>query len=335
MQKRSIGPNEAGQRLDKYLAKYMDKAPKSFFYKMMRKKNIVLNGKKASGSEKLKEGDEISFFLSDETIQKFTGSNASENYQNVRKLAVSDHFPEIVYEDKEMLFFNKPAGLLSQKSRPEDVSLNEYLLGYLLHTQAVTEAELVSFTPAVCNRLDRNTSGLVAAGKTLGALQTLSRLFHDRSMKKYYLTIVEGELSKETHLDGWILRDENHLKSIIYPKGQTGLPKEAQRIETSYVPLASNGRLTLLKVHLLTGRTHQIRAHLASEGHPLIGDAKYGNRKHNERFRQTYGLSHQLLHAWKLEFDHPNLTVTAPLPALFCEIMKGEGLSWQPGIQED
>ena len=335
MQKRIIGPNEAGQRMDKYLSKYMDKAPKSFFYKMMRKKNIVLNGKKASGSEKLAEGDEITFFLSDETIGKFAKAEASGNYQQVKRLAAGKHLPDIVYEDSGMLFFNKPAGVLSQKSKPGDISLNEYLLGYLLNTKAVTEAELASFTPAVCNRLDRNTSGLVAAGKTLSALQELSRMFHDRSMNKYYLTIAAGEMKEEAHLDGWIARDEKSLKSKVYPKEQENLPEGAQRIETSYVPLASNGKLTLLKVHLLTGRTHQIRAHLASQGHPLAGDTKYGGRKLNERLRQKYGLSHQLLHAWKLEFNCPKLTVTAPPPALFCEIMKGEDLAWQPGTQED
>ena len=146
---------DSGQRLDKFLGKYLKEAPKSFIYKMLRKKNIVLNGKKADGSEKLKAGDEIKLFLSEDTLKKFCGET---------KEGVCGSL-DVVYEDEQVLFINKPAGMLSQKASREDVSLVEYLTGYLLEQGSLSKEDLQTFHPGVCNRLDRNTSGLVAAGK--------------------------------------------------------------------------------------------------------------------------------------------------------------------------
>ena len=148
-------------------------APKSFFYKMMRKKNITLNGKKAQGKEQLKQGDVVKLFLSDETVEKF---RPKQTVYARKKL-------DILYEDRHTLFVNKPAGMLSQKAKPSDQSLVEYLTAYLLESGQLTEEELRTFHPSVCNRLDRNTSGIVAAGKTLAALQTLSAMFRERSVR--------------------------------------------------------------------------------------------------------------------------------------------------------
>ena len=182
-----IEENEAGQRFDKYLAKLLREAPKSFFYKMLRKKNITLNGKKATGNEKLLKGDTIKLFLSDETFDKFAGSS-----QAARAYCELD----IVYEDPDIIIINKPAGMLSQPAYDGEPSLVEYLTGYLLKKGDLTEEQLKTFRPSVCNRLDRNTSGMVCAGKSLAGLQFLSRIFHDRTLHKYYICLTKGKIEK-------------------------------------------------------------------------------------------------------------------------------------------
>lgn len=320
MQSLIISKTESGQRLDKYLQKYLSEAPKSFLYKMMRKKNIVLNGKKADGSEKVKEGDEIRLFLADETIQKFVKKESAYPY---KKLSV-------IYEDEHVLIVNKPVGMLSQKAGKDDISLNEYVIGHLLHEGMLTENSLKTFRPGVCNRLDRNTSGLVLAGKTVAGLQEMSKLLQERTVHKYYLTLVHGQVKKAEHIRGYLYKDESLNKVKILKEMCPG----ASYIETAYEPVIVGKHVTLLRVLLITGKTHQIRSHLADQGHSIVGDVKYGDAAINEAFRRKYGLKHQLLHAWKLEFpamkgmfqvlDHK--IVTAPLPELFKKIMIGEQL---------
>lgn len=284
-----IEENEAGQRFDKYLAKLLKEAPKSFFYKMLRKKNITLNGKKAAGNEKLSKGDEVRLFISDDTFAKFAGERAV--LKAVCKL-------DILYEDEDILLINKPAGMLSQPSDSGEASLVEYVIGYLMEKGEVTEESLRTFRPSVCNRLDRNTSGIVAAGKSLSGLQELSALFHDRAIHKDYLCLVQGVIKNENYIKGYLHKDEKCNKVIVYDsKKEDALP-----IETYYTPWGDNFRSTLLKVRLITGRTHQIRAHLAGIGHPLAGDGKYGKEAFNKSLRQKYSLRHQLLHAYRLEF---------------------------------
>ena len=195
MQEITIGTNEAGQRLDKFLAKYMKLAPKSFFYKMMRKKNITLNGKKCEGGEMLAEGDTVKLFLADETIEKFSEIKV-QKIQKEKKVQLS-----ILYEDEDILLINKPAGMLSQKARDTDLSLVEYLTDYLMEKGSVTEGSLRSFKPSVCNRLDRNTSGIVAAGKSLAGSQMLSEVFRDRTVHKYYKCIVYGPVREARTVD--------------------------------------------------------------------------------------------------------------------------------------
>ena len=312
---------DAGQRLDKYLQKYLKLAPKSFLYRMLRKKNIVLNGKKADGSEKLKQGDVIRLYLSDETLEKFREEDRS--YPVWPDL-------EIVYEDRQVLMVNKPAGMLSQKAAPEDVSLNEYLVGYLLAGGQVTRESLAGVTPGVCNRLDRNTSGLVIGAKTLGAAQEIGRLLKERQAGKYYLALVRGTIRRGERIRGWLVKDrKKNQVTVSREPAEGGAP-----IETAYEPLASNGAMTLLKVELVTGKTHQIRSHLAGTGHPLAGDGKYGDATFNRYFRERYRLNSQFLHSWKIEFpamDAPfdalsRRTVTAEPPELFRKILQAEGL---------
>jgi 23S rRNA pseudouridine955/2504/2580 synthase len=284
-----VDKNEAGQRLDKLLLKYLNKAPKSFIYKMLRKKNITLNGKKAEGSEKTEQNDEIKLFLSDETIANF-----SEAYQTT----IIDNNLDVVYEDNNILIINKPAGLLSQKSAPEDVSLVEHIISYLLQTKAMKEEELQTFKPSICNRLDRNTSGLIVAGKTLIGLQTMAELFRERNLDKYYLCIVKGKITKSQKISGFLVKNEKtNQVTISNTKSIDG-----DFIQTEYEPVKYNEVNTLLKVKLITGKTHQIRAHLSSIGHPIIGDSKYGDKKMNHNMKNLYGLNHQLLHSYEIKF---------------------------------
>ena len=324
-----IEKNEAGQRLDKFLAKYMNEAAKSFFYKMMRKKNITLNGKKCEGNEKLAEGDVVKLFLAEDTIEKFS----SVQVQAVRKVNL-----DILYEDDEIILVNKPAGMLSQKAKETDESLVEYLIDYLLGSGKLTESGLRAFRPSACNRLDRNTSGIVAAGKSLSGLQMLSGVFKDRSIHKYYQCLVSGEIRDVKTVDGWLLKDEkkNQVRILTDVEAKRfegkGGDEEPKRIRTKYEPIATDGRFTLLRVTLLTGRSHQIRAHLASLGHPIVGDFKYGGVSKVNPSGRT--VKYQLLHSYRLEF--PKLAepfaylsgrvFEAPLPGYFGSVLKETGI---------
>lgn len=314
----TVSANEAGQRLDKLLGKYLREAPKSFLYKMMRKKNITLNGKKVQGNEILTVGDEVKLFFSEETLRKFQGEAPKAAVLPKTKLSV-------IYEDGHIVLINKPAGMLSQKADPKDVSLVEYLISYLLETGKITEKELMSFRPAVCNRLDRNTSGLVIAGKSLAGLQTMSSMLKDRSMRKYYRCVVKGTMQGNQYLKGYLQKDERtNMVRIVQTPG-----KDAKPIETEYRALKTANGLTLLEVHLITGRSHQIRAHLASIGHPIVGDMKYGDAKVNERYRRTHKVSCQMLHAYRLEMPQMEGSLSylsgksflAPMPAVYDKLV--------------
>lgn len=290
-----VKENEAAQRLDKLLGKYLNKAPKSFIYKMLRKKNITLNGKKADGSEKTKVGDLVKIFLSDETFEKFSEPvkvpQKQKSGNNKKSLS-------IVYEDEHILLVNKESGMLVQKANPKDYSLNDAILEYLVEKGEVTEETLKTFKPSICNRIDRNTSGLVAAGKSLLGLQELSRLFKERTLHKYYLCYVAGSVKEKTRVRGYLWKNEKTNQVEIYSKER----QDAKPIETEYRPIARGEHTTLLEVELITGRTHQIRAHLASLGHPIVGDLKYGAKAFNDKYKKQCHISSQLLHAYRIEF---------------------------------
>jgi pseudouridine synthase, RluA family len=318
MREIKIKENEAGQRLDKLLTKYMNKAPKSFLYKMLRKKNIVLNDKKASGNEKLVLGDAVKLFLAEETIQNFS------------EMKVEYICPQlnIIYEDKHILLLNKAAGVLSQKAKATDVSLVEHVISYMLEKGELTKEQLVSFRPSISNRLDRNTTGMVIAGKTLVGLQTMAAVFKERSIHKYYHCLVLGKMDKARQINGFLSKNEENNKVTIHEQEMAN----SQPIQTAYTPIASNRNITLLEVELITGRSHQIRAHLASIGYPIVGDAKYGNKKQNKEYQVKYNLTHQLLHSYRLEMpemtgelsDLSRKEFVAPYPALFRKIVDSE-----------
>ncbi|MGN0161588.1 MAG: RluA family pseudouridine synthase [Lachnospiraceae bacterium] len=324
-----IHQRDAGQRLDKFLRKYLSEAPSSFIYKMLRKKNITLNGAKADGSEKIQENDVVKFFLSDETMDKFRTPVVITTGKKENML----HFDQnwILYEDEEMLFVNKPSGVLSQKAKPGDVSMNEIMIDYLANNGTISMEELRTFKPSVCNRLDRNTSGILSFGKTLRGTQYLTEGFRERRFEKYYLCVVHGVIKVRAVVDGYLVKNEKTNKVTVTGKQSED---EAERIITEYIPVADNGRETFLKIRLHTGKTHQIRAHLASIGHPLIGDYKYGDGKWNDVYRKKYGIKDQLLHAFELNLSDKDLHIVASMPKEMCQFLKGEKL-WEPGNQGD
>ncbi len=313
MQEVIISKNEAGQRFDKFLGKYFKEAGSGFIYKMLRKKNIELNGKKATGNEKLNVGDSVRIFMADDTIAKFRGTPVAVSLPTKTSNIGFCLKDKIIYEDDNIILVNKPAGILSQKASNTDVSINELIIDYLLETKSLTKEQLLTFKPSVCNRLDRNTTGLITFGKSLAGIQALSKGFKDRDFDKYYLTIVWGHLNDKKTIEGYLIKDTIKNKVTI-TKDISNISKKdldnASFIMTEYEPIkhgiidikGKNKAITLLKIKLITGKTHQIRAHLSSIGHGVLGDDKYGNIEANMYLKKTFGIKYQLLHSYQLDF---------------------------------
>jgi 23S rRNA pseudouridine955/2504/2580 synthase len=333
MYQKQITEKEAGQRFDKYLHRLLPQAGTGFLYKMLRKKNITLNGKKADGTEKINAGDSVSLFFSEETLQKFMGSgDENESDRRASYDAAYEKYRDIsvLYENQHILLADKPAGVLSQKAEVSDLSLNEWLIGYLLASGFQSEQELAAFKPSVCNRLDRNTSGIVLCAKSLQGAQLLGELLQSRSLHKYYQAFVKGVVREECLIEGYLVKDEAHNKVAVRRTGG-GDDREAY-IKTSYKPIQVYEDKTLLEVELMTGKPHQIRAHLASIGHPLLGDYKYGDRAWNDFYKKKYHVKAQLLHAYKVVFpkleapfgDISERTFCAQMPVAFSTVSHGE-----------
>jgi len=301
---------EENQRVDKFLMKYLNKAPKSFIYKMVRKKNIKLNNKKIEGSEIIKEGDIINVYLADDTLIKF---------KEDKEIKIVKKQFDVVYEDENLLICNKPINMLSQPNSSEfSNSLVEQIGSYYINT---------NFKVGICNRLDRNTSGLVIAGKNIKALQVVNEMIKNHKISKFYLCIVKGRITSKIILKDFIIKDEKTNKVQV---NKNKLSDQSKKIETIIEPLKYTNDYTLLKVQIITGKTHQIRAHLASIGNPIIGDIKYGNPKVNDYFKSKYKLKSQLLHAYELQFDEEeqffsyleNKKFIAKKPMIFDKITK-------------
>ncbi|MEG0962340.1 MAG: RluA family pseudouridine synthase [Lachnospiraceae bacterium] len=306
-----INKNEAGQRLDKYLKKLLPAAPSSFLYKMLRKKNITLNGKKSDGCEKIVLGDTVELFFSPETFLKFASPQSSISHNTLKKQYPNSSL-SIIYEDADIIVINKPVGMLSQKASQNDVSANEYIIGYLLNSGQIVPEDFATFHPSVCNRLDRNTSGLLIAGKSMKGLQEMSEELKSRTIEKYYRCLVKGKITDTQTIEGWLYKDEKQNKVSITQEERL----DSKYIQTKYSPIHQYNQYTLLEVHLITGRSHQIRAHLSSIDHPIIGDSKYGDKQTNLQFAKTCNLHSQLLHAYRMKLSNGRELI-APLPAEF------------------
>lgn len=356
----TINENDGGQRLDRFLRKYLSGAPLSAIHKMIRK-DIRVNGRRSTGESRLEAGDELVFYISDERFTEFTGEpvpdsrsagtslpetgTAGNRPANPgiagRKKAARRSF-RIIYEDEEILAVSKPTGLLIHgDGREKKNTLLNQVTDYLIGKGEYIPRVEKSFSPAAANRLDRNTSGLVLFGKKAASLRALAAMFRRKDgISKRYLTVVSGVLTTELHLTGILEKDERenrvsvgnvrlHTSANVDADADadadanvsvsgtasageqtgnadantnvSGEQSAGKRIETIVRPLAGNETMTLAEVELITGRTHQIRAHLAAAGFPVAGDPKYGSPPVNREMAAKYGLQHQFLHAYKIE----------------------------------
>ncbi len=312
MKQITVTTDMASQRLDKYLQRLLPSCPKSLLYKQLRKKNITLNSAKATGSEMIKAGDVISVFFSDETYEKFASGeeiNTSVFEKAFKELKGID----VVYEDDRILIFNKPANVLSQSADNKDLSVNEYLVGYLLDKGAVSKTSLQVFRPSVCNRLDRNTSGLIMCSKNLEGSRYLSAKIKDKDLEKSYLALVMGRFSGPETDTAYVIKDEKENKLLFVTEDTPG----AMMIKTGFERVKCGDEISLVKVRLYTGKSHQIRAHLSRLGFPILGDRKYGNEKSASMAKR------QMLHSYQTILEE-DINLKAPLPSDMSRIIRSK-----------
>ena len=287
-----IGKNDAGQRLDKFLTKAVKGLPQSMMYKSLRTKKIKVNRKRAEADLRLCEGDEVELFIRDEFF------NSPESDAG----AVSRIEPklDIVYEDENIMLLNKrPGVLVHEDDSGKDNTLLMHLQAYLYRKGEYDPASEQSFAPALCNRIDRNTGGIVIAAKNAAALRDMNERIRSGQVSKYYLCAVHGIMpNREDILTGWLRKDEKTNTVTVSDKEQP-VKYGWREIKTGYRVLAEKDGESLLEVRLYTGRTHQIRAHMAHVGHSLLGEGKYGvNRDDKKR-----GYKWQALYSYRIRFD--------------------------------
>ena len=349
-----INTNDAGRRLDRFLRKYLCNAALSEIYRFIRK-DIKVNGKRRPESYMLCEGDILSFYIDDAALDKLTGNSGTGRKTSSRRQtgAKAKKQFRIIYEDENILVADKPFGLLTHgDSREKKDHLANQVIDYLIARGDHDPRSEKIFTPAPANRLDRNTTGIVIFGKNAASLKALNTMIREDMISKYYMTIVHGYIRKTCTLTGALTKDERNnrvrvddlnisaglITDVSGVHSSLGGRNTGGAVVTGVIPISTldidgNIRSTLVEILLVTGRSHQIRAHLAAAGHPLFGDSKYASREVrpvNEYLKNKYGVSTQLLHAHKLVInDAPDelgylrgKEFTSPLPASFTQFTK-------------
>ncbi|MEG0978796.1 MAG: RluA family pseudouridine synthase [Oscillospiraceae bacterium] len=283
-----ISANDSNQRLDKFITKSLPNLPKALMYKYIRTKRIKINNKRAEISTRLNIGDVVDMYINDEFFEK-----PAPHYDFL-------HAPkklDILYEDENIMLLDKKVGLLAHPDENEYTdTLITRVKRYLYENGSYIPEDENSFAPALVNRIDRNTGGIVIAAKNAQSLRILNAKMKYRELQKFYLCVLHGTLDKkEDTLEGFLVKDEDKNKVFVYKT----MRENAKQIKTHYRVLDSYNNMSLIEVELLTGRTHQIRAHFASIGHPLLGDGKYGKNALNKEL----GYKKQFLYSYKLVFD--------------------------------
>ena len=306
MKEFTIGKNDAGQRLDRWLAKTLPLLPAPLAQKYIRLKRVKVNGKGSQRDVRLQLGDILQLYINDEFFEQPREENAF--------LSVFKPHLDIIYEDENLMLLNKRPGLLCHADEHEKVNtLITHIQAYLYQKKEWNPRDEHSFTPALCNRIDRNTGGIVMAAKNAETLRILNQKIRDREIAKFYLAIVHGRMKpSQGKLEGFLLKDEDRAQVKVFSRPVPGGKSAA----TLYKTLRTAGGLSLVECELLTGRTHQIRAQFAAAGHPLLGDGKYGSERDNRR----YGRHGQALYSYRLSFHFT--TGAGPLEPL-------NGRSWQ------
>ena len=289
MKEFTIGKNDAGQRLDRWLAKTLPLLPVPLAQKYIRLKRVKVNGKGSQRDVRLQLGDILQLYINDEFFEQPREENAF--------LSVFKPHLDIVYEDENLMLLNKRPGLLCHADEHEKVNtLITHIQAYLYQKKEWNPRDEHSFTPALCNRIDRNTGGIVMAAKNAETLRILNQKIRDREIAKFYLAIVHGRMKpSQGKLEGFLLKDEDRAQVKVFSRPVPGGKSAA----TLYKTLRTAGGLSLVECELLTGRTHQIRAQFAAAGHPLLGDGKYGRNRDNRRYDRKF----QALWSYKLVFS--------------------------------
>lgn len=311
--KLTIGPNEAGQRADKFIRKWLKDVPLSAIYKAFRKGDIRVNTARCKDKYMLCEGDvlEVKYVKSTPEKKKFT--------------RIDNNF-KVVYEDDNMLLVEKwPGVLVHSNSEAGAPTLTDYVLSYLFDKGDYTPEKEVTFTPAPCNRLDRNTSGIVIYGKNFEALKSLNEMIREKRVEKYYMSLVKGRINDGVY-DAYIYKNEDANISKVFNEKRENTKKISMEVKN----VESCGTFSLIEINLLTGRSHQLRAHLSHLGNPIVGDTKYGEKDLNSYFNNKFGLNYQFLYAYKLIFRNcpeklsymENKTIAETLPPIFKKIKK-------------